>query len=79
MSESCGCDFTKNTLVVDKVRAKGVSKDLLPDVLNIDCECGQTFEMRYHEDNCPNCHMVYGVTPCSNDSAANVQAAGIKY
>lgn len=79
MSESCGCNFTKDTLMVDKVRVKGFSKDLLPNAFAIDCECGHTFEMKFHEDQCPNCDMVYGVTPCSNESVSNVQAAGVNY
>lgn len=79
MAESCGCNFTKDTLMVDKVRVKGFSKDPLPKALSIDCECGEQFEMSYHEDKCPKCGMVYGVTPCSSDSVENVQAAGINY
>ena len=79
MSESCDCNFTKDTLMVDKVRLKGFSKDLLPKEFKIDCECGTSFEMKYHEDKCPSCNMVYGVTPCSNESIELVQAAGVNY
>jgi len=79
MSNDCGCNFTKDTLMVDKVRVKGFSKDRLPSSFTISCECGEDFEMKYHEDQCPNCKMVYGVTPCSNDSVENVQAAGVNY
>ena len=31
------------------------------------------------EASCPECDMVYGVTPCSADNPANVKAAGIGF
>lgn len=75
---SCGCE-SKNLNVVDKVRRKQVSKLELPKPFEITCTCLHTFIMKYHEDKCPNCQMVYGVTPCSNDSKDHVVAVGINY
>lgn len=79
MSDSCGCNFTKDTLMVDKVRVKGFSQSPLPIAFDIECECGTTFQMKNHEGQCPNCGMVYGVTPCSAEEKSKVQAAGINY
>jgi len=48
--------------------------------LEIKCvECDETFEMENFEDKCPNCNMVYGVTPCHAFDPVNVQAAGVDY
>ncbi len=79
MSETCNCNFTKDTLMVDKVRVKGFSQTPLPIAFDIECECGTKFKMINHEGRCPNCEMVYGVTPCLAEEISNVQAAGINY
>ena len=81
MSETdiCNGSFESGQQTVDKVRQMGFSEGLLPMPLEIKCECGTTFEMGYFEDVCPNCKMVYGVTPCSSHDPAGVKAAGIDY
>jgi hypothetical protein len=75
---SCGCE-SKSLNAVDKVRRKQVSKVELPNHFEILCSCQKTFTMKFHEDQCPNCNMVYGVTPCSSDDIKNVVAVGINY
>ncbi len=77
MSDNCGCGETMNA--VDKIRRKGVSNEALPQTFEISCTCGNRFTMSTHEDQCPSCQMVYGVTPCSADSIENVVAVGINY
>ena len=63
-----------------KVRMMGFHLMPMPAPLDIDCaECGQTFHMVNFEGNCPQCGMVYGVTPCSAHDAANVKAAGVGF
>lgn len=77
MAHNCGCDNRLNA--VDKIRKKGYASLPLPNTFEIQCECGNTFEMINHEAKCSQCHMVYGVTPCSSDSVDNVVAVGINY
>lgn len=80
---SCGCSGTdKNDgkQVIDLVRSKG--KDKLPlrtphEIVCINCQ--KTFLMTTHVDNCPNCNMTYGVTPCSSMNKDNIKAADINY
>ncbi len=77
MSENCGCGSQMNA--VDKVRRKGVANQPLAKAFEIVCSCGHTFMMTTHEDRCPSCGMVFGVTPCSADSMENVVSVGIDY
>ncbi len=81
MSEQNTCTGTFETgrQTVDKVRQMGFSEGLLPMPLEIKCECGTSFEMAYFEDKCPNCSMVYAVTPCHSHDPSGVKAAGIDY
>ena len=79
MHDGCSGTFTNGKQVVDKVRMMGFSEGALPMPLDIECSCGTTFQMDYFEDKCPNCGMVYGVTPCSSHDPSKVQAAGIDY
>ena len=81
MSEHDGCSatFENGQQTVDKVRQMGFSEGLLPMSHQIKCQCGTTFEMEYFEDKCPDCSMVYGVTPCHSHDPAGVKAAGIDY
>lgn len=78
MSHTCGCSANE-MYKVDKVRRKGVSNEPLPNAFTIECSCKESFTMTTHEAKCPNCQMVYAVTPCSNDAVENVEAAGINY
>jgi len=79
MHDGCSGSFENGKQVVDKVRMMGFSEQPMPMPLEMDCECGEHFEMENFEDNCPKCGMVYGVTPCHAFDAGNVQAAGVKY
>lgn len=77
--DGCSGSFENGKQVVDKVRMMGFNMQPMPLALDIDCECGTTFSMTMHEDKCPNCGMVYGVTPCHSFDVSNIQAAGINY
>lgn len=79
MHDNCSGSFQNGKQVVDKVRMMGFSDGALPIPLDITCECGTTFQMEFFEDECPNCKMVFGVTPCSSHDPSKVQAAGIDY
>lgn len=80
---SCGCSNTdKNSgkSVVDLLRNKGKQDFPLRISHDIKCvNCNETFIMKTHEDKCPNCDMVYGVTPCSSHDKENIKAASINY
>lgn len=78
-NHECSAAFENGKATVDKVREKGFTKDKLPVPHMIECECGTTFEMKYFEDKCPSCNMVYGVTPCHAEEKENVMAAGVNY
>lgn len=43
------------------------------------CSCGHEFTMKTFVTVCPNCHMTFGVTPCSQDDKENIKPAGINY
>lgn len=79
MHDNCSGSFTNGKQVVDKVRMMGFSDGALPMPLPISCDCGKEFEMEFFEDECPNCHMIYAVTPCSSHDPNKVQKAGINY
>ena len=78
-NDGCAPDLNDGKAVVDKVRMVGVRKGQLEQPFVIDCECGQAFTMKTFEDVCPNCNMVYGVTPCSSHDKNNIKPAGINY
>ncbi len=79
MHEGCSGSFENGKQVVDKVRMMGFAEQPMPVPMEISCECGTTFEMQNFEDKCPNCGMVYGVTPCHAFDPNNVKPAGINY
>ncbi|QVK17632.1 hypothetical protein KHQ81_12365 [Mycoplasmatota bacterium] len=80
MHEGCSGKFQNGKQIVDKVRAMGFSNQYLPMAFSITCvDCGNTFEMSTFEDKCPQCNMVYGVTPCHAFDPDNVKAAGNNY
>lgn len=80
MHEGCSGTFKNGKEVVNKIRQMGFAKRTLPEAFPIKCvECGNVFEMNTLEDSCPNCNMVYGVTPCGASDVNNVKAAGINY
>ncbi len=76
---SCSCTFETNEAVIDRVREKGMDKDLLPSPFKIECVCGNEFEMTTHVDNCPECNMVFGVTPCRSEDIENVVMSKVGY
>lgn len=80
MHEGCSGSFGSGKEVVDKVRTMGFSEQYMIMAFSIKCvECGETFEMSTHEDKCPQCNMVYGVTPCHAFDLENIKPAGINY
>lgn len=79
---ACGCGTPQKggTAIVDKVRLKGMADALMPEAHDLTCEaCQGTFTMTTYVATCPNCQMVYGVTPCSADNRANIKAAAVNY
>ncbi len=80
MHDGCSGSFTNGKQMADKVRAMGFSHGNMPMPLTIHCEnCETDFTMTTFETKCPNCDMVYAVTPCSCFDPANVKPAGINY
>ncbi|MBI9035373.1 MAG: hypothetical protein JEZ03_12975 [Bacteroidales bacterium] len=77
MHEGCSGSFENGQQVVSKVRQMGFSEGFMPMPMDIVCQdCGKTFSMETFEAKCPECNMVYGVTPCHAFDPANVMAAG---
>lgn len=80
MHEGCTGSFENGKMVVDKVRMMGFTEMVMPSTTMLKCvECGDQFEMTHLESKCPNCGMVYGVTPCSTADPTKIMAAGIDY
>jgi len=80
MHDGCTGTFDTGKQTVDKVRAMGFDKQLMPVPFEINCEsCKTPFTMELFEDKCPKCNMVYGVTPCHAFDPSNITAAGIDY
>ncbi len=80
MHDGCSGSFESGKQVADKVRMMGFDIQMMPMPLSIKCEnCENQFEMETFEVKCPECSMVYAVTPCHAFDPANVQAAGINY
>lgn len=80
MHEGCMGSFENGKQVVDKIRMMGFNNQYMPMPLTIKCSnCGNEFEMETFEAKCPECRMVYGVTPCHAFDPSNIQAAGIDY
>lgn len=80
MHDGCSGGFNNGQQVVDKVRMMGFSPQNMPVPLEIECkECGSSFSMDTFESKCPDCNMVYGVTPCHAFDPENVMAAGVNY
>ncbi len=80
MHDGCSSYFENGKQIVDKIRQMGFNSMPVPIPIDITCtHCSGTFTMETLESSCPQCNMVYGVTPCHATSADNVQAAGIGY
>ena len=80
MHQGCDGSFGGGAGVVDKLRMMGYSGMAMPTPANLVCEgCGAGFQMKTMEDRCPQCGMVYGVTPCHASDPHSIQAAGVGY
>lgn len=80
MHQGCDGGFGSGAGVVDKLRTMGFSSMAMPVEANITCDgCGTTFKMETLEARCPQCDMVYGVTPCHANDPRSIQAAGVGY
>ena len=80
MHDGCTGPSSDGQMVVNKVRLMGFRMMPMPAPLPITCqECDHEFQMVNFESACPECGMVYGVTPCSAGDPANVKAAGIGF
>ncbi len=80
MHDGCSGSFLNGKQIVDKVRMMGYDSMPIPNPLDIDCvNCTHSFKMQTMVSKCPDCSMVYAVTPCHSHSAQDVQAAGIEY
>jgi hypothetical protein len=80
MHDGCSGQFENGQQVVDKIRMMGFNQQPMPMPVELSCvNCEATFQMARFEDRCPECNMVYGVTPCHAFEASNIMAAGIDY
>jgi hypothetical protein len=79
MHDGCSGSFESGKQVVDKVRSMGFDQQFMPVPLRMACDCGHTFDMEKFVDECPICHMVFGVTPCHAFDAEHVLSAGANY
>lgn len=78
MHDGCSGRFADGKQILEKIRKMGFSDMSVPVPLEITCAgCNGVFEMLTMEAACPNCRMIYAVTPCHATSADNVMAAGI--
>lgn len=77
---NCSGNFENGAQIVDKIRQMGFNEQYMPMPFDITCvECGRAFEMATFEGKCPQCSMVYGVTPCHAFDPENIMPAGINY
>ncbi len=80
MHDGCSGAYESGKQIVDKIRMMGFNKSPLAASLEIGCtNCDAVFQMEFMESACPECGMIYGVTPCHSHSSEFVKAAGIKY
>jgi Zn finger protein HypA/HybF involved in hydrogenase expression len=80
MHDGCTGTFSSGKQIADKVRQMGFDQQLMPMPFDIKCSnCGNVFSMERFETHCPDCDMVYAVTPCHAFDSANILAAGIGY
>jgi Zn finger protein HypA/HybF involved in hydrogenase expression len=78
--DGCSGTFANGMMVADKVRQMGFDQQFMPMPFDMNCHnCKKVFEMEKFETHCPNCGMVYAVTPCHAFDPENVMAAGIGY
>lgn len=78
-NDGCAPDLNDGLAILRKVRQVGVGNGILEVQHLIECECGTTFPMVHFEEHCPQCDMVYAVTPCSSHQKDNIKPAGVGY
>jgi phage FluMu protein Com len=80
MHDGCTGSFVDGKSVVDKIRTMGFNTNVMPQAVSLNCiDCKNDFQMTHLETKCPDCGMVYGVTPCSTSKPERIQAAGKDY
>ena len=80
MHDGCSGAFESGKQIVDKIRMMGFNSAPLAAPLEIDCSnCHTHFQMEMMESKCPDCGMVYAVTPCHSHSSEFAKAAGVNY
>lgn len=80
MHDGCSGSFENGKQIADKVRQMGFDQQQMPIAFDLKCEnCGTDFSMDFFLTSCPECRMVYAVTPCHAFDPANVMAAGQDY
>lgn len=80
MHDGCAGPSSDGQMVANKVRQMGFNKQPMPIPMEITCtNCKASFTMHCFEAICPECEMVYAVTPCHASDPSNVKAAGIRY
>ncbi len=80
MHDGCLGSFENGKQIVDKVRMMGFSNQRLPIPMTLNCHgCGSEFTMETFEQTCPECDMVYAVTPCHAFDVRNIMSAGKNY
>ncbi|MDY0292229.1 MAG: hypothetical protein RBR02_07845 [Desulfuromonadaceae bacterium] len=79
MHDGCSGSFSSGADIVRKLRAMGFNTQTVPTQLHITCEgCNSAFTMETFESTCPECGLIYGVTPCHAHDPAAVLCAGPK-
>jgi len=80
MHDGCSGSFSNGKQVADQIRMMGFENMPVAGPLELVCvNCQSSFEMNTMLSRCPECDMVYSVTPCHSDSVENVRPAGIGY
>ncbi|MFZ4464985.1 MAG: hypothetical protein ACOYN5_14150 [Bacteroidales bacterium] len=78
--EGCSGSFSNGKMMADKVRQMGFNEQWMPMPFELECEnCQTKFLMERFESHCPECNMVYAVTPCHAFDPVHIMAAGIGY
>ncbi|MCP4757282.1 MAG: hypothetical protein GY866_40990 [Proteobacteria bacterium] len=80
MHDGCTGNHLNGKQIADKVRMMGYDGMAVSNPFDISCtNCSTSFEMKTMVSTCPQCEMVYAVTPCHANGPENVMAAGIGY
>ena len=79
MHDGCSGSFENGKQVINKLRMMGFSQGAMPIPAEFTCECGENIVMDTFEFKCPECGMVYGVTPCHAFDVENIMPAGKDY